>query len=322
MKLGFWNYYSSLNSSLFVERNAPLGDDLLLPFMRVRELAAQRGIECVVLSAENVEDLDAAVFIDYPDTRDPIVRAAFDEALHLSRYLITFEPPTVRWENYAPSVLFTKVFTWDDTRVGTRYVKLNYASEFPDALPLRGTARKPLCMMASAKHSAHPASLYHRRREVAEFFAQFTPEGYPFDLYGHGWNGNPRWCGTVPPGQKRNTLACYRYAVVHENGRFPGYITEKLFDCFIAGTVPIYLGAPNVASYIPPECYVDMAQFGETWTRVGRMWEWIKRQTAADYDRRRAAIEAFIKSPRVLPFTTKCFAETIVNTIDGDLTTV
>ncbi len=41
----------------------------------------------------------------------------------------------------------------------------------------------------------------------------------------------------------------------------PGYITEKILDCFTSGIVPIYAGAPNVKQYIPENTFIDYFQF-------------------------------------------------------------
>ena len=32
----------------------------------------------------------------------------------------------------------------------------------------------------------------------------------------------------------------------------PGYITEKIFDCFLARSVPVYWGPGNIADHVPP----------------------------------------------------------------------
>lgn len=40
--------------------------------------------------------------------------------------------------------------------------------------------------------------------------------------------------------------APYRYSVVVENERAPGYFTEKLIDCLTVGTIPIYWGDPEI----------------------------------------------------------------------------
>ena len=48
------------------------------------------------------------------------------------------------------------------------------------------------------------------------------------------------------------------FAICYENARdIPGYITEKIFDCFFAGCVPIYWGgAPNVTDHIPANTFI------------------------------------------------------------------
>lgn len=41
----------------------------------------------------------------------------------------------------------------------------------------------------------------------------------------------------------------YRFSVVVENGRFSSYFTEKIIDCFLTGTVPIYWGCPSLGEF-------------------------------------------------------------------------
>ncbi len=39
------------------------------------------------------------------------------------------------------------------------------------------------------------------------------------------------------------------------------YVTEKLYDAFVAGCVPLYLGAPNIANLLPdPDAIIDYRQ--------------------------------------------------------------
>jgi len=42
---------------------------------------------------------------------------------------------------------------------------------------------------------------------------------------------------------KMETLSPYRFSIVLENERTPGFFTEKLIDCISVGTIPIYWGA-------------------------------------------------------------------------------
>jgi|GEM_PF-6762862 len=46
-----------------------------------------------------------------------------------------------------------------------------------------------------------------------------------------------------------------------ENTCMDGYITEKIFDCFAAGTIPVYLGAPDISLYVPGNAFVDVRRF-------------------------------------------------------------
>lgn len=95
------------------------------------------------------------------------------------------------------------------------------------------------------------------------------------DLFGNGWknlsNLPTRWqrelTATVahlnpePCADKLATMGCYKFALCFENIEFPGYVTEKLIDCLVAGVVPIYWGAPNIREYVPDSCFIDARKF-------------------------------------------------------------
>jgi GR25 family glycosyltransferase involved in LPS biosynthesis len=68
-----------------------------------------------------------------------------------------------------------------------------------------------------------------------------------FDLYGRGFRRvYDKW----------DVLAPYRYSIAFENVRAPGYFTEKLMDCFVCETMPIYVGDPRIATRFPPESLI------------------------------------------------------------------
>jgi hypothetical protein len=61
---------------------------------------------------------------------------------------------------------------------------------------------------------------------------------------------------------KFETIAAYQFTLAFENAIAPDYVTEKFFDPLIVGSVPVYLGAPNVAEFAPGErCYIDASNF-------------------------------------------------------------
>ncbi len=68
-----------------------------------------------------------------------------------------------------------------------------------------------------------------------------------FDLYGRGFNEIE---------DKMDALLPYQYSIAIENFQNNFYWTEKLSDCFLAYTMPIYFGARNITDYFPKESMV------------------------------------------------------------------
>ena len=77
-----------------------------------------------------------------------------------------------------------------------------------------------------------------------------------------------------------------------------GYITEKIFDCLYAGTIPLYLGAKDIESLIPAEAYVDCRQFG-SWNE---MRDAAMNMTTQEIQIMREAGRAFLESKRGLDY--------------------
>lgn len=67
------------------------------------------------------------------------------------------------------------------------------------------------------------------------------------DLYGKGINYiEDKWNGLAP----------YRYSLAIENSSGPDYWTEKVADCFLSWTIPIYFGCTNLEDYFPAESFI------------------------------------------------------------------
>lgn len=60
---------------------------------------------------------------------------------------------------------------------------------------------------------------------------------------------------------KWDGLIDYQYSIAVENSLLPYYITEKLMDCFLAYTMPIYLGAPNIGEFYPEGSFIDLKNY-------------------------------------------------------------
>ena len=55
-------------------------------------------------------------------------------------------------------------------------------------------------------------------------------------------------------------ISSYKFVLCKENSTREGYLTEKIFNAFMAGTIPIYIGPPDMDNYINPECYIDASK--------------------------------------------------------------
>lgn len=113
--------------------------------------------------------------------------------------------------------------------------------------------------------------LHSKRIEVIKYFG----ERDKLDLFGSNWLDfkrfkkddlkrlkpllnrlNPSFCE-----DKIKTISDYKFTFCFENISMEGYVTEKIIDCFVAGTVPIYLGAPDICDFVPKNCFIDMRDF-------------------------------------------------------------
>lgn len=77
-----------------------------------------------------------------------------------------------------------------------------------------------------------------------------------FDLFGKGWPAE--FAQEIPPGDKIKVIRNYNTAICSENITYPGYVTEKIIDCLVAGVIPVYLGAPDICSYVPNDCFLTL----------------------------------------------------------------
>lgn len=55
--------------------------------------------------------------------------------------------------------------------------------------------------------------------------------------------------GYNPIEDKSDGLSPYMFSIVIENAKSPHYFSEKIIDCILCGTVPIYWGADKIGSY-------------------------------------------------------------------------
>jgi len=227
--------------------------------------------------------------------------------------LLLFEPPTVEPRGYDPEVQekFGKILTWDDDLVdGKKFVKYYYPELKPRIAEVVPFEEKKFCvMLATRRSSRHPKELYSERERVIRFFENKPGE---LDLYGWFWEKRRfvNWKGRAP--DKLQTVKQYKFSICYENmGDVRGYVTEKIFDCFAAGNVPIYLGASNIEEYVPADCFIDRRKFsGEE-----ELYRYLKSMSREEYEGYLERAAAFIKSEKAQLFSSDNFVKIFTEAI-------
>lgn len=161
-------------------------------------------------------------------------------------------------------------------------------------------------MIAGYRPFGHPKALYRAREASIRFFGRMGE----FDLYGAGWDYSPAWRGTIPA--KWEVLRRYRFSLCYENMQNQlGYITEKIFDCFVAGCVPVYWGASNITDYVPANCFIDRRNFATD----KELYHFLKSIDAETYQTYVDAIRHYFETPQSKLFSVQSFVDLVVKEV-------
>lgn len=206
--------------------------------------------------------------------------------------------------------------------------------------------RKFLLMMNANKlPRLYVDELYTARLRAVSYFDQFGE----VDLYGRGWDREPARVGKIrtpatvrriegrawrfyqrlfpdplyvaaahanrgPAKSKSATVSEYRFALCFENSVMKGWMTEKLFDCFFAGTVPVYWGASDVTDWVPAECFIDMRRFRD----FRELRSYLHALPKAEEDAYREAARAYVTSERFEPFRLRTWVSRMARILGED----
>lgn len=96
-----------------------------------------------------------------------------------------------------------------------------------------------------ATHQPSNSSIYHKR---VEFVKKILQTDLDIDIYGNNWEQSglldSRIKGTLD--NKKDGLLPYEFSIAIENCIESDYFTEKITDCILTDTTPIYYGCPKM----------------------------------------------------------------------------
>jgi GT2 family glycosyltransferase len=175
-----------------------------------------------------------------------------------------------------------------------------------------------ICMINGHKQSFIPGELYSKRLEVARWFHENSH--LPFDVYGFPPFPLPNYRGQLKPyARKFQTLSEYRYALCFENMYDPfwskGYVSEKIIDCLMSGTLPIYLGCTNIEDYIPADCFIDFRRFKS----YSDLDHFLRNLSDSDYHASMEHIHAWINEGHLSRYSMECIYDKLLSLADSTL---
>ncbi len=168
--------------------------------------------------------------------------------------LIIAEPKCIHHRYYRILSLlrhkFHKVFT-NYTDLSSRYsnvISLPLAYSWIDKSTVFNTNKrhKLVSLIASTKQQLPGHKLRHK-------IINTLPKE-SFETIGRGYK---------PFNNKEDGLLPYMYSIVIENCQEKDYFTEKIMDCFMCGTIPIYWGANNIDNYFDSKGILNFETIGE-----------------------------------------------------------
>lgn len=231
------------------------------------------------------------------------------------------------------------VFTWNDDLVDkfTNFEKINFPNHIDSDIKYGNIFNRDIFFSIisgnkSLRFKNEAIDLYKERVKVIRWFEENHPGD--FHLYGIGWESPeasggalnklirrfyslffskyfyikpfPLYRGAVK--NKRDIYSRTRFSFCFENvAGYNGYITEKIFDCFSAGCVPIYWGADNINAYIPKNCFIDMRDFN----CLDDLYVNLMNIDEIEYNNYQHAISNFIKSEGFSQFSSEYFVSKI-----------
>lgn len=294
-------------------------DGTLLPFYRLKALLNSKNIDintADLIFNQNIQPKSKRYFSLGMLRNIPLAK---DEGVIFKAFLI-MEPPIVAPELYDAlpvlTSLFEEVYVHNVSGDGyslagvnqSKLRKLYWPQPYWGALDQFWSRVDRLNRVVVINGNHKPKTLnqelYSKRIKAMVGLSKFNV----IDLYGRGWRRwwarssfwTPYWFNrrvlmSIYKGEcvsKYEILSKYSYCLCFENMEMKGYVSEKIFDCLYAGTIPIYWGAPDIEFLVPPDVFIDARKFS-TWDE---MWTSISSMSSDDISRIRHAGRLYLES--------------------------
>lgn len=208
-------------------------------------------------------------------------------------------------------LFFDKIYTWAPEYIDNKKYFAFYTPYPEITIPEKSVNfenKKDIVMVAGYQKSRHLLSLCELRVDFVDYCDSI--KSACFDVYGSGWGSRIYgYRGKVK--DKLALLRQYKFVICYENCQTPGYVSEKIFDAFCAGAVPVYYGAPDITQYIPENCYINARNF----KTPAELYNYLMGISSNEYTQLRAHINQFLCSQDVQKFSVDNFIKIFIESL-------
>ena len=327
--------YENLTSNLIFDKDSKFNrDDSFDPYIQLKKSLEIKKIYLNTPDVNFGKKIDFEIHINVQKKSDSQYN-----------YLILLENPEVYpLNNNKFFSKYKKIFTWnDDLTDGKKFIKIQIPNKIKKNRHVNSfDERKIFSTLIAANKTLSKSisnNLYAERLKTVEWFDK-NAKGY-LEVYGSGWNYS-----TIPHFLNRRILRILmntfffsafekrfssykglvkskievldfsKFCFCYENlSGLRGYISEKIFDCFFSGCIPVYWGASNIDLHIPKNCFIDRRKFKSE----AELFEYLKSIDNKQYSHMQRSIYTFLNGKSINKFSSSFFSKEIISVILSDL---
>jgi hypothetical protein len=193
---------------------------------------------------ENVMECDYLVILDYPK-EDFSIQVNKNNIIHLC-----LEPPNEiskyrQYANKKVKVIFNQLDIKKNNILshGALPWHINKDFDFLNNLKVESLSKENKIVWVTSNQRSS------KGHNVRMDFLDKIKELSFVDFYGRGIN---------PIDDKWDVLNTSKYAIAYENFKSDYYWTEKIIDCYLSYTMPLYFGCNNIENYFPKNSYIQI----------------------------------------------------------------
>ena len=198
----------------------------------------------IIFTEENILECDYLVVLEYP-REDFSIKVSRKNIIHVS-----MEPPNEistyrQYANKKSKIIYNQLDIKKNNKLSQGalpwYIDKDF--DFLDNLKATQLIKNNKIVWVTSNNKS---SIGHNFRMK---FLNNINDLHFMDIYGRG---------IKPIDNKWGVLSKTKYAIAYENYQADYYWTEKIADCFLSYTMPLYFGCKNISDYFPKESFIQI----------------------------------------------------------------